>query len=643
VPLLVLSTLVCALAGFPAVGEEDQPYFTDVTSDVGLAGTPGFRLSVADVDGNGYPDIFAHRQTNAGTGDVLDKQYLYLNVQGPDPTDPYDRSFIDVTTESGIRADRGATGGGRHSDAAIFADVDNDGDLDLFTSVYVHSTYGLSTNTNDLLLNDGAAHFTLAPSSPFHLEPIHNTAGAIFLDYDNDGNIDLFIGNWYWNGALTTDQLYRGHGDGSFTNVTSAAGIDGATTCIYGIAAWDSNNDGYMDLFAPPYSWTVAGSVPIEWRNNGDGTFTQAQAMTKFDRYRGTGTGYASFGSVPRDYDNDGDVDFFEILTHGTGDGGSSVHSTTVTNTNGVFAWDFQRVDGRAAEDPDMTHHGDHYVGWFDLDNDSLVDFALTESGYDNNRFYIFQQASDNTFSPVTVASGMNTINVANLPPHNVLPLDYDLDGDEDLLVGFGNDIDAIQLWRNDIGTDNSWLTITLEGGGGPGYANRSAIGARIEVTAGGVTQTREVYAGPGHQGPQVPLSQVFGLGEAAVVDTVTVHWPNSTQTSVGYASLPVNRFLTIREVCAIADDPANVLLGKDGADLLIEWDAPPGPVWNWSLYRDADPDPSMWGAPFDPDVTDEDPATAGVQYRDAGGLVSGSSHFYLLTAVNDCGESPLR
>jgi hypothetical protein len=282
-------------------------------------------------------------------------------------------------------------------------------------------------------------------------------------------------------------------------------------------------------------------------------------------------------------------------------------------------------------------------VGWFDLDNDMLVDFALTESGYDNNRFYIFQQASDNTFSPVTVASGMNTINVANLPPHNVLPLDYDLDGDEDLLVGFGNDTDGIQLWRNDIGTDKRWLVITLEGGGGPGLANRSAIGARIEVTAGGVTQTREIYAGPGHQGPQVPLSQTFGLGSASIVDTVTVHWPNATQTSVAYANLPVDRLLTVRELCTLADDPAGLLLGKDGADLLFEWDAPAGPVWNWALYRDTVPDPSMWGAPFDTDATDEDPATEGVQYRDPGGLVSGSTYFYLLTAVNDCGESPLR
>jgi len=654
--ILLMAPLVVASPGIPSatprpvdgpvvvdVSDLRAPYFTNVTDDVGLTGIPGFRLSIADVNGDGYPDIFLHRQLNHGTGDVLNKQYLYLNVPGDDPGDPYIRAFMDYTTESNIRANREGTTDGRHSDSAIFADVDNDGDLDVFTLVYLHSNWTLNEGTNDLLLNDGNAHFTLAPDSRFHLEPIHNTAGAVFIDYDNDGNIDLYIGNWYKYNALTVDQLYQGLGDGSFLNVTTQSGIGSATTCIYGVAAWDWNDDGFMDLFAPPYSHTVSGSVPRHWRNNGDGTFTQVQAATNYDDHRGTGSGKASFGSMPRDFDNDGDIDFFEILTHGIGDGAGLVHSTAVINIDGVFAWDFGTVHGRGLEDPLLSHHGDHYQSWFDFDGDTLVDFALTESGYDNNRFYIFRQAPNNTFSPVTVRSGMNTINDANLPPHNAMALDYDLDGDEDMLVGFGNDVEGIQLWRNDVGTNNNWFVVTLEGAGGPGYSNRSAIGARIETSAGGVTQTREIYAGPGHHGPQVPLSQTFGLGAASVVDSVTVHWPNATQTSVAYTDLPVNRFITIREVCSMAGDPTELRVARDGDDVVLTWSEPADLVWNWNVYRDENPDPALWGAPHAANVVDEDFATPGIQYRDVGAVSDGTLLCYLITAVNDCGETPLR
>ena len=529
----------------PAVSDAGRdPYFSNVTAEADLTGVVGFRLSLADVNGDDYPDIFAHIPLDHGAGDVLNKQFLYLNVPGDTPGS---RKFVDFTDDSNIRANRQGTEDGRHSDSAIFADVDNDGDLDIFTLVYLHSNYTLNEGTNDLLLNDGQGHFTLAPNSPFHNEPIYNTAGAVFADYNNDGNVDLFIGNWYMNNVLSEDQLYMGHGDGSFTNVTAQAGIDAAVTSIYGLAACDWNNDGFTDLFAPSYSHTRPAARSIHWQNNRDGTFTQVQDTTHYTEYTGYESGMASFGSMPRDYDNDGDIDFFEILVHGYGDGAGSVHSTVLTNTNNVFSWDFDRVDGRAAEDPRINHHGDHYSTWFDIENDGLSDFALTESGYDNNRIYVFQQSPAHTFAPVTGASGLDPINTANLPPHNALALDYDLDGDEDLLVGFAG-TEGIQLWRNDVGTQNNWLTLTLEGAGMPGYSNRSAIGARVEVSSGGNTYTREVYAGNGHHGPQVPLSLTFGLGAATAVDEIEVRWPNEDQSRTLLKNIAVNQFLTIVE-----------------------------------------------------------------------------------------------
>jgi ASPIC/UnbV protein/VCBS repeat protein len=531
------------------------PWFTNVTSEAALGSLPAFRLSVVDVNNDGYPDVLAHLQQNEVTGDVLNKQLLYLNTPLHDPSNPFRRRFIDYTAASGIRANRQGTNTGRESDAGIFGDVDNDGDVDLFTGVYVQDSVNRTDyGRNDLMLNDGHAHFTLAPNSPFHTETRWNTGGEVFAEVNNDGNLDLFIGNWYRpTPTLTADQLYLGAGNGSFTNVTASSGIGSIPTAVYAVAAFDSNGDGFTDLFAPSYSHTAPGATSVEWRNNGNGTFTAVQNSTGYGLYSHNGTAFASFGSMPRDYDGDGDVDFVEILTHGYGDGASGVHSTTVTNNGGVWSWDFFRVTGRAADDNDLGHHGDHYASWLDFDNDGLPDFAITEccylapDGSENNRIYLFKQNPDHTFSNVTSSSGLGAVNALGARVHNVTPLDYDRDGDEDLLIGFA-DGTPVQLWRNDLGTANHWITLNLEGAGGAGRANRSAIGARVELTAGGVTQTREVYAGNGQFGPQSPLSLSFGLGSASVVSSIRVRWPNADQSVTQLTNVPANQFLTIRE-----------------------------------------------------------------------------------------------
>ncbi len=659
--LLVAAAIALLAAGAAVAASGDAPlagpYFTNVTADVGLAGKPGFRLSIADVNGDGYPDIYLHRMQDDTSGDVLNKQYLFLNLQCEGSGDPRCRTFVDVTAASGIRANRQGTGVGRHQDAAIFADVDNDGDLDMFSAVYVHRNYTLDVGRNDLLLNDGLGHFTLSPNSTFHTDPLYNTAGEVFLDYDNDGKIDLYIGNWYNpDSTLTLDQLYHGNGDGSFTNVTTSSGIGSKTTCIYGLATFDWNNDGYWDLFAPPYAWTVTNSIPLHWRNNGNGTFTRVETTTNYDDWRGTLSQVASFGTMPADYDNDGDIDFLEILTHGRGDAGNCaapVHTTVVTNAgppNYTFSWDCWRVTGRGTEDTDLTHHGDHYATWLDFDNDGLLDFLLTEGGYTqpsggyNNRLYLFKQAADHTFSPVTVVSGLDAVN--NLPgqpnPHNVLALDYDLDGDEDVLVGFADDTNGIELWRNDVGTNNHWVTVALRGAGKPGHANRAAIGARVEVTAGGVTHTRDVYAGNGHMGPQVPLALSFGLGSATLIDRIRVRWPNQGLTWTEITNVAVDQFATIQEPCPLGPDPANLRADKDGDDLILTWDDPSVSGLTWSVYRGELPDHSGWGAPHASGVTDADPLQPGIQYRDSGALTAATALYYLATSVNVCGETTL-
>jgi len=217
-----------------------------------------------------------------------------------------------------------------------------------------------------------------------------------------------------------------------------------------------------------------------------------------------------------------------------------------VTNNDDVWSWDFERIQGRADEDPDFKHHGDHLMHFFDVENDGLTDFIISESSYENNRVYIFKQDAEHNFHASTVNSGLNIINEENLAPGNVSPIDYDLDGDLDLIIGF--DGAGMQLWRNDVGINNNWLVVKLVGAGKPGFSNRDAIGARVTVIAGDNTYTREVLAGHGHQCPQIPSDCYFGLGQAGVVDSITVRWLNLSHSEITMHNVAVNQFINIRE-----------------------------------------------------------------------------------------------
>ncbi|MBN2383336.1 CRTAC1 family protein [bacterium] len=526
----------------PTIGPTATPqpiHFTEVTAEVGLSQASGFYAAIADVNNDGYPDLLLHEPMNEATGDVLNKQFLYLNVPG----DNNGRKFVDFTQESGIRANRRGTDQGRHSSLAVFADVDNDGDPDMFSGMYFHrlENYTDLGDRNDLLLNDGSGHFSLAPDLVFFDAGLVNTSGATFLDYDLDGHVDLFIGNWFLdyhggtNDVFSQDLLYRNNGDGSFTDVTNAVGLN-LIQPTYGVAMADTNGDGYPDLFAGNY----CRGKGYHWLNNGNGTFSEIGASSNFSEFI-----HCSWGAMPRDFDNDGDEDLFEVYVHGYNNKESS---RILVNNNNVFTWEGAqegRILGRADEDPTL-HNGDHYGCWIDANNDGLPDFLITECGYSNDQLYFFQQSPDHILHACTAAVGLSVLNNGQ-PPHPAINFDYDLDGDEDLLIGYAS-THCVALMRNDHGNSYNWLAFTLQGLGTQGKSNKSAVGAKVVVTIGNQVYNQTVYAGNGHFSPQTPYRLTFGIGQASKADSVTVHWPNTNHTTQTLTDVAANKHYVIVE-----------------------------------------------------------------------------------------------
>ncbi|MBN1297189.1 CRTAC1 family protein [bacterium] len=548
-----MKTIICvwvACASGLVMGVCSGQSFVEVTDALGLSDAPSMRISVADLNGDDYPDLFVHDDTIWDSWDVMNRMYIYLNCEGDTPGT---RTFVDFTEASGIRANRRNTQDGRHSDLAIFADVDNDGDLDYFAGMYYHRLEYIPDpidwiDYSDLFLNDGSGRFTLSPDMTLFNTGRTNVSSAVFTDYDCDGCIDLWVGNWFLDYAANVfapEYLFRGNGDGSFTDMSQEAGIHDPAVLqpSYGAAVADVDDDGFPDLFVGNY----CRDKSKHFRNNGDGTFTEIHESSNYGQYVGPGncaSHTCSWGCMPRDFDNDGDIDMFVILTHGCK---KVLSAPGINDGTGVFTWNFDCIQSRLDDDPKPMHHGDHYATWTDWNNDGLVDVMVTENGYENNRFYLFQHQPDHTLQVITPSTAMAVVNTDNMPVHNASAFDYDLDGDDDIIIGAGGDW-PIRVFRNDSGNQKNHLTVTLKGVGGEGFSNGAAIGAKIQVTCGSDTYTRVVRAGDGHFGPQVPLRLNVGLNTATRVDTVKITWPNRTRTTYRLHDIAVNQHLRIYE-----------------------------------------------------------------------------------------------
>ncbi len=574
--------LVCVLAAAPAAAAE-APYFIDISSPAGLAGYGAQNVLFSDLDGDGYPDVILGN-TWAGRSNAL-----LLNRPAPGGG----RVFADFTSTSGIDAPAPSSGT-RTADFFAVGDADNDGCPDLFSGKYSEfekprtdpktgailkgpdgrTLYEKADDgqRSELLLNDCRARFRTVAASGVgtHAE---TTTSAEFLDYDNDGTLDLFTGNWYKEYGVSyisyPSRLYRGLGDGRLGEVTEKAGLltlptegkPDSSRPVYGVYHCDYDGDGDEDLLVPSYG-RQANRL---WRNNGDGTFADAAPATGFDgdeirhgrypaalkrepepEWRSHGN---TFAAACADYDNDGDMDVFlgDITHYWAGE--ASDLSVLLENQGPRKGYAFKRRPEliKRVHTAKAWNQGDMRAAWLDFDNDGLLDLLISSGDYPDGQYLrLFRQVRPGAFEDVTDQAGFDWESSAG-----VAVADYDRDGRLDVLAGKSwmrmpadrrtGKQPAPALFHNQAGGGNHWLEITLKGKGAGG-ANASAIGARVRLTAGGRTQTREVLAA-GSAGTQAgPFTLHFGLGKAARAEKLEIRWGGRGGRTV-YYDVPADRF----------------------------------------------------------------------------------------------------
>ncbi|MDA0334376.1 MAG: FG-GAP-like repeat-containing protein [bacterium] len=416
--------------------------------------------------------------------------------------------------------------------AGAFADYDNDGDLDL----YVSNGGSLGNGDNILYRNDLDAGF-LDVAAPAGVADADNGTGVVFADFDRDGDQDLFIAKGGFSPLGQPNRMFRNEGDGSFRDVSAAAGVD-VSRSSYAAVVGDYDLDGYLDLYVSQLRGQQA-----TFYHNRQGAFedvTRSKQILSFLTFSGAA---ASFS----DYDNDGDIDLyagvfgdFDRFYADIGDTAYTVASVGARGEMvGIALGDYDEdgdLDvytvnqrGRSAlyqnqtEVPAFLDVGSETgtenmalgtgCAFVDYDSDGDLDL-LVANAFSNNLAYV--NLGDGTFLDQSEAFGLADLARARA----VLVGDIDNDGDPDIYVI--NEGAANRLYANG-GGPNGWLSVAVRGV----TSNPDAIGARLTAWVEGRSFLREVNGTAGMS----YSSRVthFGLGSARGVDSLVVRWPGGS------------------------------------------------------------------------------------------------------------------
>jgi len=510
--------------------------FSEILSEAGISHFYEQSLNMGggvvffDANGDGFDDIYLT------SGYRADK--FYENNQ--------DGTFTDKTTESGLENmyDVYTTG-------AISGDTDNDGDQDLF----VYTWFQLSNNSNEarslFYENQGDGTFIeRGEAAGFTIETF--TMAATMVDYDLDGFLDIYAGNYVESGTLAQqdlqcfpNQLYRNNGNGTFTNVAGALGVAsvGCALAAKGMN-WDLDED--PDIYVANDFGGYDIAFPNNLYNNNNGQFSDvaanANALAEF---------YA-MGITNGDYDMDGDLDVY-ITNLGKNallrdDGSSYTHQEDIAGVGNEFALDapgnlLTTGWGTAFLDYDNNLWPDLFVA-----NGRVPAAPPVEPTGEQDPNKLYRNNQDGTFTDISLAAGVENTGRGR----GLAFSDFDNDGDLDVFI-VNQDADpehavgpfSSVFYRNDIENENHYLKLTLEGT----VNNRDGYGALIKVFVDEHILLREHTTGGSHCS-QHSSTIHFGLGEYSAVDSIQVVWPGGTLQSI----LPEDQNLSANQTIHITE-----------------------------------------------------------------------------------------
>lgn len=462
-----------------------------------------------------------------------------------------DGTFTDVSAKAGIKR----TGWGQ---GCCVGDYNNDGWNDLFISYY---------GQNALYRNNGNGTFTdVTKEAGLMQSRLRWNSGCAFLDYDRDGHLDLFVGNYIDLDLKTTplpqdagcaykgitvacgppgleggkNLLYRNNGNGTFTDVSEKSGMWGTIgTYALSCAVADLDNDGWPDIYVANDS-----TAATLYMNQKDGTFKDL-AVEAGVGYSPDGKPQAGMGVSVGDFNRDGLLDI--VKTNFAGD----TDSLFLNLGDGTYE-DHTYLSGLGIN----TRLLGWGVGFFDMDNDGWLDILVSnghvypevdgtriDASYAENK-YLYRNLRNGQFEDVTKVSGSGITDAA--PARGCAFGDYDNDGDIDVVVNCVNA--GPQLLRCDSTLNTNWIKIRTVGT----KSNRSGIGAQIRVTAQvdpnapkPMMQLEEVRSG-GSYYSQNDLRVHFGLGQAKKVDRLEIRWPSGATDTL--KDLDANSMYVIQE-----------------------------------------------------------------------------------------------
>lgn len=480
---------------------------------------------VDDFNGDSYLDLMV---SSMGLNAQL---RLFLNQR--------DGTFADKTREALLL---GLTGGLN----MVQADYDNDGDVDVLVlrggwmregGLYPSS---LLRNQGDGIFADVTEQAGLARRRP--------TQSAVWLDFNGDGWLDLFVAAESAGKLVLPCELYRGNGDGTFTECARSAGV-ARVGFVKAVAAGDYNNDGRTDLYL-----SLLGRPNVLYRNDGprvSGAGPKGDwVFTDVSQSAGAVEPMYSFPCWFFDFDNDGWLDLYS--------GGYSIQDV------GQFAAEALGLPHKAERSRLYRNNRQggfddvsevmgvrkllHGMGanFGDLDNDGWLDFYIGTGNPDFGTLIpnrMFRNDAGRKFQDVTTSGGFGHLQKG----HAVVFADLDNDGDQDVYHDLGGAFEG-DVYRNALfenpGHGNRWITLKLEGV----KSNRSALGARIEVVVREGSGTRSIHRSVGSGGSfgASPLRQEIGLGRAEGVEEIRIRWPSGEVSR--FSKVTMERFYSCRE-----------------------------------------------------------------------------------------------